>query len=181
MIRLEPTTALGNKTPFDETIGGIRITEIAAPVLASLAMRCGKSAEFQRAATSAFAGGLPSPGKSSDGAKRRVIWMGPDQYLVEGMGGTELAAAFGANAAVTDQGDAWAGFEISGADCVAMLERLSSADSRRMVAGDATRTPMHHMHCVLVCHEAGTRFTVYGPRSAATTLHHALTAAAASL
>ena len=181
MIRLEPTTALGNSTPVDETIGGIRITEIATPILASLAMRRGKSAGFKRAATGAFAGGLPRPGKSSGDAKRRMIWMGPDQYLVEGMDGAELAVAFGANAAVTDQGDAWAGFEISGAGCVAMLERLSSADSRRMAAGDATRTPMHHMHCVLVCREAGTGFTVYGPRSAATSLHHALAAAAASL
>jgi len=181
VTRLEPTTALGNRTPCDETIGGIRIAEIAAPVLASLAMRRDEGAGFQRAATRAFAGGLPAPGKSSGDAKRRVIWMGSDQYLVEGMDGAELAAAFGASAAVTDQSDAWAGFTISGDSCVAMLERLSSADSRRMAAGDATRTPMHHMHCILICREAGTGFTVYGPRSAAASLHHALTAAAASL
>ena len=181
MISLETTTALGNKAPYDETIGGLRITEIAAPVLASLAMRRGKAAGFKRAAANIFTGGLPAPGTSSGDADRRVIWMGPDQYLVEGMTGTELGAAFGAHAAVTDQGDAWAGFEISGADCVAMLERLSSADSRRMTAGSATRTPMHHMHCVLVCRKTGEAFTVYGPRSAAHSLHHALTAAAASL
>ena len=181
MIRLEPTTALGNKTPYDKTIGGIRIAEIAAPVLASLAMRQGKATGFRRAATGTLKTALPGAGKSSGNAACRVIWMGPDQYLVEGMTGAELGAAFGAHAAVTDQGDAWAGFDISGAECVAMLERLSSADSRRMAAGDATRTPMHHMHCILVCREAGTGFTVYGPRSAAASLHHALTAAAASL
>jgi len=181
VIRLEPTTALGKKTHFDETIGGIHIAEIAMPVLASLAMRHGQDAGFKRAASSTFAGGLPSPGKSSGDATCRVIWMGPDQYLVEGMTGAELAAAFGMLASVTDQSDAWAGFDISGADCVAMLERLSSADSRRMAGGDATRTPVHHMNCVLVCRAAGTHFTVYGPRSAAASLHHALTAAAASL
>ena len=181
MIKLETNTALGNKTPVDETIGSIRITEIGAPVLASLAMRRGKAAGFKRAAGKCFAGELPTPGTSSGDAGRRVIWMGPDQFLVEGMTGNELADAFGTHAAVTDQGDAWAGFEISGADCVAMLERLSSADSRRMMAGGATRTPIHHMHCVLICREAGTRFTIYGPRSAAASLHHALTAAAVSL
>jgi len=181
VIRLETTTALGDKTPRDETIGGIRITEIAAPVLASLAMRRDKDAGFRQAAASTFAGDLPAPGRSSGDADRRVIWMGPEQYLVEGMTGAELAAAFGAHAAVTDQGDAWAGFDISGTDCLAMLERMSSADSRRMTAGDATRTPIHHMHCVLVCREAGSRFTIYGPRSAAHSLHHALSAAAASL
>ena len=181
MIRLETTTALGRKTPFDETIGGIHIAEIAAPVLASLAMRHGQETGFKRAATGALKTALPGPGQSSGTASCRVIWMGPDQYLVEGKTGADLGSAFGGHAAVTDQGDAWAGFDLSGAACVAMLERLSSSDSRRMSAGDATRTPIHHMHCILVCREAGTGFTVYGPRSAAASLHHALTAAAASL
>jgi len=181
VIRLETTTALGNRTPSNETIGSIHIAEIASPVLASLAMRRGKGANFRRVAKDTLKTDLPDPGKSSGDDNCRVIWMGPDQYLVDGMTGGELGAAFGANAAVTDQSDAFAGFEISGAECVAMLERLSGADSRRMVSGDATRTPMHHMHCVLVCREAGTGFTIYGPRSAAASLHHALSAAAASL
>jgi hypothetical protein len=37
------------------------------------------------------------------------------------------------------------------------------------------------MLCVLVCRDAGIGFTVYGPRASAQSLHHALTAAAASL
>jgi len=79
VIRLEPTTALGNKTPYDKTIGGIRIAEIAAPVLASLAMRQGKATGFRRAATGTLKTALPSAGKSSGNAACRVIWMGPDQ------------------------------------------------------------------------------------------------------
>ncbi|MGB0518316.1 MAG: sarcosine oxidase subunit gamma, partial [Candidatus Puniceispirillaceae bacterium] len=109
------------------------------------------------------------------------IWMGPDQYLVEGIDAATLAATFGASAAITDQSDAWVRFDVTGGDVVAMLERLSGADTRRMQAGSATRTAIHHMHCVIVCRAGGTDFTILGPRSSAASLHHALAAAAASL
>ena len=107
--------------------------------------------------------------------------MGPDQYLVEGIDAATLAATFGASAAITDQSDAWVRFDVTGGDVVLMLERLSGANTRRMQAGSATRTAIHHMHCVIVCRAGGTDFTILGPRSSAASLHHALVAAAASL
>ena len=180
MTSLTPTTALGGTTPFDETIGDLRIVEIAAPVMASLAMLKGKSSAFGKAAETKL-GPLPEPGAMQSHKKVGTVWMGPDQYLVEGMDATSLAAAFGSSAAVTDQSDAWVRFDVTGDDVVAMLERLSNADSRRMAQGDATRTAIHHMHCVIVCRAAGTEFTILGPRSSAASLHHALVAAAASL
>ena len=91
-----------------------------------------------------------------------------------------LAAAVGAAASVTDQSDAYVRFDLEGERLLDMLARLSAADSR-MDAGAAVRTPIHHMLCLLVCREPGTRFTIYGPRSSAASLHHALTAAAGSL
>ena len=86
-----------------------------------------------------------------------------------------------ASAAITDQSDAWVRVDVTGGDVVAMLERLSGADTRRMQAGSATRPAIHHMHCVIVCRAGGTDFTILGPRSSAASLHHALVAAAASL
>ena len=62
-----------------------------------------------------------------------------------------------------------------------MLERLSAADTRLMQGGAAVRTPIHHMLCVLVRRDAYISFTIYGPRASAQSLHHALTATAASL
>ncbi|MEC7211724.1 MAG: sarcosine oxidase subunit gamma [Pseudomonadota bacterium] len=180
MASLTPTTALGGTTPFDKTIGPVRIAEQAAPVMASLAMLKGKSAGFAKAAN-AHLGALPAPGKMQTRNRTGTIWMGPDQYLVEGMEAVALAAAFGASAAITDQSDAWVRFDVTGDDVVAMLERLSNADSRRMAQGDATRTAIHHMHCVVICRNGGTDFTILGPRSSAASLHHALVAAAASL
>jgi sarcosine oxidase subunit gamma len=120
--------------------------------------------------------------------------MGPDQFLVEAETGMtasttasmtdlagELAASFGETASITDQSDAWVRFDITGKDVPAMLERLSAADTRLMLGGAAVRTPVHHMLCVLVCRDAYTGFTIYGPRASAQSLHHALTAAATAL
>ena len=188
MASLTPTTALGGTIPFDETIGGNRIREVGDATMASLAMLKGQGAAFKKAAASRL-GELPAPGHAVDHAAGHggganhtsSIWMGPDQYLVEGIDAATLAATFGASAAITDQSDAWARFDVTGGDVVAMLERLSGADTRRMQAGSATRTAIHHMHCVIVCRAGGTDFTILGPRSSAASLHHALAAAAASL
>ena len=188
MASLTPTTALGGTIPFDETIGGNRIREVSEAAMASLAMLKGQGAAFKKAAASRL-GELPAPGRAvghsaGDGGganQTRSIWMGPDQYLVDGIDAATLAATFGASAAITDQSDAWVRFDVTGSDVVAMLERLSGADSRRMQAGSATRTAIHHMHCVIVCRAGGTDFTILGPRSSAASLHHALLAAAASL
>ena len=184
MASLTPTTALGGTIPFDETIGGNRIREVSEAAMASLAMLKGQGAAFKKAVASQL-GELPAPGRAvghsaghGGGANQTSsIWMGPDQYLVKGID----AAPFGASAAITDQSDAWVRFDVTGGDVVAMLERLSGADTRRMQAGSATRTAIHHMHCVIVCRAGGTDFTILGPRAAAAALHHALVAAAASL
>lgn len=188
MASLTQTTALGGTIPFDETIGGNRIREVSDAAMASLAMLKGQGAAFKKAAASRL-GELPAPGHAVDSAAGHggganhtsSIWMGPDQYLVEGIDAATLAATFGASAAITDQSDAWVRFDVTGGDVVAMLERLSGADTRRMQAGSATRTAIHHMHCVIVCRAGGTDFTILGPRSSAASLHHALVAAAASL
>ena len=188
MASLTLTTALGGTSPFDETIGGARIREVSEAAMASLAMLKGQGAAFKKAAASRL-GELPAPGHAvghaaghgEGGNHASTIWMGPDQYLVEGIDAATLAATFGASAAITDQSDAWVRFDVTGGDVVAMLERLSGADTRRMQAGSATRTAIHHMHCVIVCRAGGTDFTILGPRSSAASLHHALVAAAASL
>ena len=188
MASLTPTTALGGTILFDETIGSNRIREVSDAAMASLAMLKGQGAAFKKAAASRL-GELPVPGNAAShgtshggGANHTSsIWMGPDQYLVEGIDAATLAATFGASAAITDQSNAWVRFDVTGGDVVAILERLSGADTRRMQAGSATRTAIHHMHCVIVCRAGGTDFTILGPRSAAASLHHALVAAAASL
>ena len=186
MANLTAITALGGIEARDDLFGGVRITEVADTCLASLAMRRGKAARFRKAAQTALGTDLPTPGQRTGNGTRGAIWMGPDQFLVEAETdatdlASDLAAIFGAAASITDQSDAWVRFDITGRDVPAMLERLSAADTRQMQGGAAVRTPVHHMLCVLVCRDAGIGFTVYGPRASAQSLHHALTAAAASL
>ena len=110
MASLTPLTALGGITAYDETIGSIRITEIADTCLASLAMRRGKAAGFRKAAKKTLGTDLPAPGQRTGNGTHGVIWMGPDQYLVEvetGMTASmtdlagELATGFGAAASRT--------------------------------------------------------------------------------
>ena len=184
MASLTQTTALGGTIPFDETIGGNRIREVSDAAMASLAMLKGQGAAFKKAAASRL-GELPAPGHAAGhggGAEHpSATRRGAEPYLVAGSHVAPPAATFGASAAITDQSDAWVRFDVTGGDVVAMLERLSGADTRRMQAGSATRTAIHHMHCVIVCRAGGTDFTILGPRSSAASLHHALVAAAASL
>lgn len=193
MARLTATTALGGIVPCDEVIAEIRITEVADLDLASLAARRDGGSAVKRVATKMF-GGLPSAGGSLSEGGDSIIWMGVDQYLVEVRSNgassdsaatrpaaTRLAAALGEAASITDQSDAWVRFDLEGARVPDMLERLSAADTRRMRAGAAVRTPIHHMLCLVICREDGTRYSVYGPRASAPSLYHALAAAAGSL
>ena len=186
MPRLTPTTALGGTAPWIDEIGGLRIAEIAEPCLVAMAVRAKKNAAFTTAAKTAFGVDLPAPNTASMTDRHAVIWMGPDQYLVEANSADaslagKMADSFGSTASLTDASDAWARFDVTGSDSIAMLERLSAADSRGMTAGKATRTPIHHMACLILCREAGASFSVYGPRSSASSLHHALVTAAAAL
>jgi sarcosine oxidase subunit gamma len=60
------------------------------------------------------------------------------------------------------------------------MERLCNVDLRAAADGHATRTVIDHLGCYLIKHGAQT-ITLYGPRSSAETLHHALTVAAGSV
>ena len=188
MASLTAMTALGGNAARDEVIGGIRISEVADTDLASMAVRRGGGGDVETAAAKML-GGLPAAGGSLSKGGDSIIWMGVDQYLVEAApdtgsrksAATRLAAALGAAASVTDQSDAYVRFDLEGDRVADMLARLSAADNAGMDAGAAVRTPIHHMLCLLICREPGQRFTVYGPRSSAASLHHALTAAAGSL
>ena len=186
MIKLTPTTALGGGEPHIDEIGHLRIAEIAEPCLVAIAVRAKKRAAFTKAAQHVFGADLPAPNAATMAEHHAVIWMGPDQFLIEanasdGNLAASMADSFGSNASLTDASDAWARFDVTGPDGVAMLERLSAADTRTMKAGIATRTAIHHMACLVLCRDEATSLSIYGPRSSAASLHHALVAAASSL
>ena len=177
---LEPITAFGARTPREDRIGGVTISERPDTALASLTARRGVTL------TEALPGlALPGPGGHAGGPEGTgAMWLGPGAWLVEGRPGDlagRLKAAHGDRASVTDQTDAWVRFDIAAADTAPLMERLYMLDTRRMAEGSGSRSVIEHLGCLVIIREAGRRLSILGPRSSAGSLLHALTTAAAAL
>lgn len=181
MPNLTALTPLGAAHARTDQIGTITLTEVTDRALASLTCRDHVMPAFLAAANSVGLT-LPQAGHWADG-NRAAIWTGVDQWLVDAPYGPDLAAdlksVFGDAASVTEQTDAWARFDISGAAKVDLLERLCPAPSRRMGAGMATRSTVEHIGCLLMCDTD--KFRLMCARSYAGSLHHALTTVAQGL
>lgn len=181
MPSLTALTPLGAAHPQTDQIGTITLAEVTDRALASLTCRNNAMPVFT-AAAAGMGLTLPPPGHWAQG-KQTAIWTGVDQWLIDAPYGPDLAkdlkSAFGDAASVTEQSDAWARFDISGAAKLDLLERLCPAPSRRMVAGMATRSTVEHIGCLLIC-EAD-RFRLMCARSYAGSLHHAITTVAQGL
>ena len=70
-------------------------------------------------------------------------------------------------------------FDLAAPDLTPLLERLCNVDFPAVPDGHATRTMMEHLGCYLIKHGAGT-VRLYGPRSSAKSLLHAVEVAAKS-
>jgi sarcosine oxidase subunit gamma len=182
---LNPITALGHTAPEVDIIGPWTITERADVALASLAVRRGRLGDLQAAAAGAGVP-LPAAGASYHGAVYSAFWMTPEMWMVEAPFASHedirahLLPAFGDAASITEQTDAWVRFDLAGADLPRLFERLSNVDLAKAPAGAATRSVMEHLGCYLI-KRTDTLVTVYGPRSSAQSLHHALIVAAQSV
>lgn len=184
MHDLTPITALGGRTPRIDTVRGVTCTEVPGVALASVAGRLHTDPPAEILAE-ALGMEMPGPGRfATDGLT--AFWTGPDQWMVEAPHGThedlaaDLKARLGDRASVVEQTDAWARFDLTGGDLFPVLELLSNLDTRRMDAGSAQRTQIHHLGCFLLIRSD--RVSLYGPRASAGSLHHAIvTAMAAAL
>lgn len=182
---LKPITALGHDAPEVDSLGPWTITERADVALASLALRRGRLAEVQAAAAAA---GVPLPGAamSAQGEVYAAFWVTPEMWFIEAPFASHedirahLLAAFGETASITEQTDAWVRFDLAGPGLERVLERLSNFDLAQAALGAATRTVMEHLGCYLI-KRSESLVTVYGPRSSAQSLHHALVVAAQSV
>ena len=206
---LEPLTPLGHASPQTTTIGPFTITERTDTALASLAIRRDRAADVTAAAAAAGIP-LPPPGRHQT-QTLAAFWLAPDMWMIEAPFGlhedirAHLLAIFHDAASITEQTDAWVRLDLSAAtlpaahptdtdlpaatptaahptdtDLPALMERLCNTDLRAATDGHATRTVIDHLGCYVIRRSAQT-LTLYGPRSSAETLHHALTVAARSL
>ena len=183
---LKAISPLGADDARTDMIGGVTISENIDHALASLTMRSGKEKPFETAAKKMFKTALPGPGGSTTKGSFTLFWTTPDQWFVEAPIvshediATLLLKDFKESASITEQSGGWCRFDIEGDNCVSILERLCAVDTAGMESNAATRSVIEHIGVFVLCREARTRFSVYGPRSSAGSLHHAIITAAKS-
>ncbi len=181
---LEPLSPLGHAVPEATTIGPFTITERTDTALASLAIRYGRAADVTAAAAAAGIP-LPKPGRHEI-QTLAAFWLAPDMWMIEAPFvphediRAHLLTLFHDAASITEQTDAWVRLDLTAPDLPALMERLCNTDLRAAPVGFATRTVIDHLGCYLI-KRSDRDITLYGPRSSAQTLHHALTVAALSL
>lgn len=184
---LLPLTAFGVIQARTETIGGVTITERPDIALASVAQRRDTADALAAAAPDLLGAPWPETASSAGTGDLRAFWMAPGQWMVEApiAPDDDLAAHLKARldgaASVTEQTDAWVVLDITGPSVTALFQRLCPLDLDSLPDGAASRTLLHHLGCFVLVRRAGTAVTVLGPRSAAGSLHHALTTTARAL
>ncbi len=182
---LHALTALGQTIPYTKEIGPYRIIERFDVALASLATRKGRDGEVRAAAAKAGLP-LPDPARAASGNPYSAFWVAPDMWMVEADFATHediaalLKPLFGEAASITEQTDAWVRFDITAGNLAPLLERLSNVDFPAVPDGYASRTVIEHIGCYLIRRDIGS-VVLYGPRSSAKSLFHALEVTARSL
>jgi sarcosine oxidase, subunit gamma len=182
---LHSLTALGRSAPETVEIGPYRIVERCDVALASVATRKDRAADVAAAAKS-LGLPLPDPARWVDGAPFAAFWVAPEMWFVEAPFASHedivahLKPAFGSSASITEQTDAWVRFDLSGVGLPTLMEQLSNVDLAPVPDGYATRTVIEHLGCYLIKRRQG-EVTLYGGRSSAGSLLHALETTARSV
>ena len=185
MANLQPLTALGKREATTVTQGPLTINERTDVALASVAARKGRMADLTKAAKAASVP-LPGPATHQPGTPYSAFWTAPEMWFVEAPYATHeliadlLKAALGDAASITEQTDAWVAFDLAAPDLTPILERLCNVDFSNVPAGYATRTMMEHLGVYLIKNGSGAA-RLYGPRSSAESLLHALETAAVAV
>ena len=173
-------TPLGHTEPRTEAIGPFQLSELPHCARAGLAVLGGDETGLNAALRPWLGADLPGPGRMAGADGRRAIWQGPGQWLIEahGVGGLagELSELCGAKAAVTEQSAAYAAFGMEGPELHRALALLCPLDAPQHQGGEAERTLIHHLSCLVLC-VSPERYEIMGLRSAAASLHHALATA----
>jgi sarcosine oxidase subunit gamma len=179
--RLNPISPLWSKKPIRKEFGPYAIEEVNSNALASYSFRKGSEHDAKKNVEQFMAGPLPDVMRSEFG-KISSFWIGPSQWLIEApvdiyedLAG-ELTQISVGTASVTEQTDAWCRFDLIGANLAEPLSLLCNVDVPLFEGGEITRCQMEHMGCFLICRDL-TNISILGPRSAAESLYHAITAA----
>ncbi|MFL2827567.1 MAG: sarcosine oxidase subunit gamma [Paracoccaceae bacterium] len=186
-LALKPLNALGGKDLERSSFNGIEITEKHLNSLASIGCSGPLLKNFSKKLKSIFDIQVPGPGKSTASQKVRVSWTAQGQWFIEShqvfSQGFDiyLIKKLGKEFAVADQSDGWVRFSLSGDNVLKALEKCIMLDLYKMSAGSFSRCSLEHIGVYLLCKRASKDFLIYGPRSSAKSLHHALIQASISV
>lgn len=178
MDNLVAITALGAPDPRVDTVGPVTCSEIPGVALASVAARLGQETAAKAALKKLIGAEAPKV-QRFEGTAITAFWAGPEQWMVEAPHdthedlATQVKSAIGSAASVTEQTDAWVRFDLAGANIQAVLELLCQLDLRILTKGTAARSSIHHIGCFVLCRSSD-HYSLYGPRSSAKSLHHAI-------
>ena len=180
MHDLTPITALGGSTPRVDQVAGLTCREVTDLALASVAARLGHETDCDATLSTLLGAASPGTGRAHLGQPFSAVWMGPDQWMI----GADMAehediashlkTQLKDAASVTEQTDAWAGFDLSGSGIPAVMELLCNVNMRGLKSGDAHRTTIHHLGCFVICGDPEGFIRILGPRASAGSLHHAI-------
>ncbi len=142
--------------------GGCRLSALPAIRRVSVAPFAGREA----AVAAALGAGLPAFGRVAEIPGGRVLPFAIGQWLLEG---GDVAALAG-SAAVTEQGDGWAGLALGGPGARAALSRLVplDLDPAAFPSGAMARSMLGHVPALLVA--GATDIELLVPRSYARTV-----------
>lgn len=181
-----PLTPLGASAPQCDDIGPLRIAETPDWALASVSARLGQEEACNAALAALIGAAPPDIARYARSTPVNAFWIGPDSWMLEApyASHADLAAqakaGLGDCASVTEQSDGWARFDLTGEGIARVMERLCNLDLAAMAAGMVRRSVVEHIGCHVIAHEPA-HVTLYGARSSAQSLHHALITAARSV
>ncbi len=186
-LTLKPLNAIGGKDLESNSINGIKISEENVISLASIGCSSKLFKSLSRKMKTKFNVSVPGPGKSLINQKIRVSWTAQGQWFLESPDAFNqgfanyLVEKLGKDFAITEQSDGWVKVSISGETVLKVLEKCIILDLNKMSDGSFSRCSLDHIGVYLLCERVKKSFVIYGPRSSAKSLHHALIQAAYSL
>lgn len=155
--------------------GGCRLSLLADERRTLIAPFPGQAAAVS-AALAALGLSFPAPGQVITAPGARIVWAGREQAM---MSGAAPPVALDSHAALSDQGDGWAGFMLAGTGGVwgaeAVLARLVPIDLRAGVfpPGRSARSFLGHLPMLLV-RDTADAFEIFTYRSMAQSAVHEL-------
>ncbi len=174
---LRPTSPLDG---FDQSWGSLRLHEVPARSLISLAVPLDGDAAFAAFLAEEFGLSPVAPGESQTREGKALLGLARDQaFLVLPFADIpfppERVLAAQGRAYLTDQSDSWAHLEIAGPDVRTALERMCplNLDPARFAIGAVARTAMEHLNVIIWRTDQNT-FQLMSARSSARSFLHAL-------